>query len=82
MGLAYGLGLFCWYKVLAYLGTSKGTAMTSGTPIVTIIFATIILNEIFTIFHIIGTLLVIFSVLMIVKPRKDEDQSYDINYAD
>jgi len=75
MGIAYGLGLFCWYKVLAYLGTSKGTAMTSGTPIVTIIFATIILNEIFTIFHIIGTLLVIFSVLMIVKPRKDEDKS-------
>ena len=73
MGLTYGLGLFCWYKVLTYLGTSKGTAMTSGTPIVTIIFATIILGEIFTIFHIIGTLLVILSVLMIVKPRKDEN---------
>ena len=72
MGLAYGLGLFCWYKVLTYLGTSKGTAMTSGTPIVTIIFATIVLGEVFTIFHIIGTILVIFSVLMIVKPRKDE----------
>jgi len=74
MGLAYGLGLFCWYKVLTYLGTSKGTAVTSGTPIVTIIFATIILGEIFTIFHIIGTLLVIFSVLMIVKPKKDENK--------
>ncbi|TFG21630.1 MAG: DMT family transporter [Promethearchaeota archaeon] len=74
MGLAYGLGLFCWYKVLTYLGTSKGSAITSGTPIVTIIFATIILGEIFTIFHIIGTLLVIFSVLMIVRPRKDENK--------
>ena len=75
MGVAYGLGLFCWYKVLAILGTSKGSAMTSGTPIITIIFAAIILNEVFTIFHIIGTLLVILSILMIVKPRKNEDNS-------
>jgi len=74
MGVAYGLSLFCWYKVLSYLGTSKATAMTGGTPIITIIFATIILSEIFTIFHIIGTLLVILSVLMIVKPRKDENK--------
>ena len=72
--MAYGLGLYCWYKVLTYLGTSKGTACTAGTPIVTIIFAAIILGEIFTIFHIIGTLLVIISVLMIVKPRKDENK--------
>lgn len=72
MGVTYGLGLFCWYQVLKRLGTSKATAMTGGTPIITIIFATIILREIFTIFHIIGTLLVILSVLVIVKPRQDE----------
>jgi len=72
MGVTYGLGLFCWYQILKHLGTSKATAMTGGTPIITIIFATIILGEIFTIFHIIGTLLVILSVLVIVKPRQDE----------
>ncbi len=74
MGLAYGLGLFCWYKVLTYLGTSKGTAMTSGTPIITIIFATIILGDIFTIFHLIGTIIVITSVIFIVKPQKKENK--------
>ena len=74
MGLVYGLGLFCWYKVLTYLGTSKGTAMTSGTPIITIIFATIILGEIFTIYHIMGTILVITSVIIIVKPQKNEEK--------
>ena len=73
MGIAYGLGLFCWYKVLAYLGTSKGTAMTSGTPLITIIFAVLILGEFLTIYHIIGTIFVIISVIMIVKPRKDDD---------
>lgn len=78
MGISYGLGLFCWYKVLSYLGTSKATAMTGGSPIITIIFATIILGEIFTIFHIIGALLVILSVLMIVKPRKDEKRKDDL----
>ena len=74
MGLAYGFGLFCWYKVLAFLGISKGSAITSGTPIVTIIFATIILGEIFTIFHIMGTILVITSVIIIVKPQKKENK--------
>ncbi|MGV9171297.1 MAG: DMT family transporter [Promethearchaeia archaeon] len=72
MGLNYGFGLFCWYKVLAYLGTSKGTAMVSGTPIITVIFSSILLGEKFTIFHLIGMLLVICSVIIIViqKDRK------------
>ncbi len=78
MGISYGLGLFCWYKVLSYLGTSKATAMTGGTPIITIIFASIILGEIFTNFHIIGAILVILSVLIIVKPRMDEERKEDL----
>ncbi len=73
MGVTYGLSLFCWYKLLSYLGTSKATAMTSGTTIITIIFATILLSEVFTVFHVIGTILVIISVIMIVKPRKEND---------
>ena len=73
MGVAYGLGLFCWYKVLAYMGTSKGTAMTAGTPLITIIFAIIILGELFTIYHLIGTIIVITSVIIIVKPQKNKD---------
>lgn len=73
MGVNYGLGLYCWYNVLTYLGTSKGTAMVSGTPIITIIFAIILLGELFTIYHLLGTLLVIISIIIIVKPKKNQE---------
>ena len=67
MGCVYGFALFFWYKVLGYLGTSKGTAVTSPTPIITALFATIILGEVFTIFHLIGSAIVILSIIIIVK---------------
>lgn len=72
MGIDYGISLYCWYKVLTYLGTSKGTAMVSGTPLITIVFAVILLGESFTIFHLIGTSIVIISIIMIVLPKKTE----------
>jgi drug/metabolite transporter (DMT)-like permease len=72
MGITYGLGLFCWYKLLSNMGTSKSSVMTSGDTIMTIIFAIILLGELLTIYHIIGTVLIIISVIMIVKPEKEE----------
>ncbi|MFX1256538.1 MAG: DMT family transporter [Promethearchaeota archaeon] len=78
IGVAYGVGLFFWYKLLSLLGTSKATAMTSGTPIITIIFAILILGEILTIFHIIGTILVIISVIMIMKPREERMKELEV----
>lgn len=73
MGLNYASGLYCWYQVLSILGTSKGTALVSGTPIITALFATLILGEVFTIYHLIGMLIVIVSVIVIVKPTKEEE---------
>jgi drug/metabolite transporter (DMT)-like permease len=70
MGLIYGLGLFCWYKTLSYLDVSKATIILSPTPIVTAIFATMFLGELFTIFHFLGTLIVIFSIIIIVKQKE------------
>jgi drug/metabolite transporter (DMT)-like permease len=70
MGLVYGLGLFCWYKTLSYLDVSKATIILSPTPIVTAIFATIFLGEMFTIFHLIGTTIVIFSIIIIVTQKE------------
>ncbi|MFX0057212.1 MAG: DMT family transporter [Candidatus Hodarchaeota archaeon] len=70
MGAVYATGLFCWYKTLSYLDVSKATIIFSPTPIVTAIFSLIILGEIFTIFHFIGTTLVIFSIIMIVKQKE------------
>ena len=71
MGTVYGLGLFCWYKTLSYLDVSNATIVLSPTPIVTAIFATFILWEFFTPFHLIGGVLVIFSIIIIIKQKKN-----------
>jgi drug/metabolite transporter (DMT)-like permease len=70
MGVVYGSGLFCWYKTLSYLDVSKATIIVSPTPIVTSLFASFILGESFTVFHLIGVFLVIISIIMIVKQKK------------
>ncbi|MFW9948939.1 MAG: DMT family transporter [Candidatus Thorarchaeota archaeon] len=69
MGVIYGAGLAAWYFALSYLDVSVATIIFSPTPIVTAIFATVILGEAFTIFHIIGTFLVILSIFIILRQK-------------
>lgn len=71
MGVVYGAGLYCWYKTLSYLDVSKATIIFSPTPIITAIFATLFLGEIFTIFHLIGFVIIIISIVIIVKQKKE-----------
>ncbi|GAF70892.1 unnamed protein product, partial [marine sediment metagenome] len=71
MGTVYGLGLFCWYKTLSYLDVSNATIVLSPTPIVTAIFATLILGAVITIFHLIGSAIVILSIVIIVKQKRN-----------
>lgn len=71
MGTVYAAGLFCWYKTLSYLDVSNASIVLSPTPIVTAIFASIILADLFTVFHLIGSVLVIVSIVIIVKQKRD-----------
>jgi len=71
MGAIYGAGLYCWYKTLSYLDVSKATILFSPTPIITAIFATLFLGELFTIFHLIGLVIIIVSIVIIVKQKKE-----------
>ncbi|GAG10356.1 unnamed protein product, partial [marine sediment metagenome] len=71
MGTVYGLGLFCWYKTLSYLDVSNATIVLSPTPIATAIFAIFLLGTVFTIFHLIGSIIVILSIIIIVKQKRD-----------
>ncbi|MBA7511719.1 hypothetical protein ES705_03715 [subsurface metagenome] len=71
MGAVYGAGLYCWYKTLSYLDVSKATILFSPTPIITAIFATLFLGELFTIFHLIGLVIIIVSIVIIVKQKKE-----------
>ena len=71
MGVVYGAGLYCWYKTLSYLDVSKATILFSPTPIITAIFATLFLGELFTIFHLIGLVIIIVSIIIIVKQKEE-----------
>ena len=62
MGVDYGFSLFLWYKTLTYIEIGKASIIISLTPIVTAFFSWIILGVVFTIFHLIGTLINIFSI--------------------
>ncbi|MHA1886311.1 MAG: DMT family transporter [Promethearchaeota archaeon] len=72
MGAVYGFGLVCWYKTLSYLDVSKASTIFAPTPITAAIFATIFLGDRFTIFHLIGVLLVIISIIVIVNQKKGQ----------
>ncbi|MFX1395600.1 MAG: DMT family transporter [Promethearchaeota archaeon] len=67
MGIDYGAGLYFWYKTLSLLDSSKATILVSPTPIVTAFFSIFLLGEIFTIYHLIGSIIVMLSVIMIVR---------------
>ena len=69
MGTIYGSGLVCWYKALSYLDVSKASTIFAPTPITAAIFASFILGESFTIYHLIGIFLVIVSIVVIVNQK-------------
>ena len=69
MGVDYGFSLFLWYKSLTYLEIGKASVILSLTPIVSAFFSFIILGEEFTIFHLIGTFIIIFSITLIVRQK-------------
>ncbi len=71
MGVDYGFSLFLWYKTLTYIEIGKASIVNSLTPIISAFFAWMILGEIFTIFHLFGTIIVIFSIYIIVREKKD-----------
>ena len=70
MGSVYGAGLVCWYKTLSFLDVSKATTVFAPTPISSAIFATIILGEIFSIAHLVGTIIIIVSIVIIINQKK------------
>ena len=78
MGTVYGIGLFMWYKTLSLIDASKATIMYSPTPIVTAIFSVFLLGDIFTEAHLIGTIIVIISIIMIVKPKSKKNNEKEV----
>ena len=69
IGFLYGFDVLFWYKSLSHIEMSKVSVLVSPMPILVALFAFIILGESFTIFHLIGTIIIIVSIIMIVKKR-------------
>jgi len=69
MGVDYGFSLFLWYKALTYFQIGKITIIGSLTPIATAFFSTLFLGEAFTWYHLFGTLIIIFAIIMIMREK-------------
>ncbi|MFX1427926.1 MAG: DMT family transporter [Promethearchaeota archaeon] len=71
MGTVYGSGLICWYKTLSSLEVSKASTIFAPTPITSAIFSSLILGINFTIYHLIGIMIVIISIILIVNQKTE-----------
>lgn len=72
MAFVYGANLFCWYQILKYLDVSIGTIIITPQIIVTAFFGTIFLGEAFTIFHLLGLIIIIGSIIVISYQSKSK----------
>jgi len=75
MGCDWGLSLWFWYRTLSYISIGKAGVIMSLTPITSAFFSWIILGDEITYFHLIGITIVIVSIYMIVRERKDKKES-------
>jgi drug/metabolite transporter (DMT)-like permease len=71
MAIDYGFSLFLWYKTLSYIQIGKASFINSLTPVSTAVFSFLILGNILTIYHLVGTLIIIVSIYFIVREKKE-----------
>ncbi len=69
MGIVYGFGLLCYYKTISYMPIGQAVILISLSIIVSAFFGSILLGEEFTIFHLIGMCIVIFSIVIIIREK-------------
>ncbi|KKK44977.1 MAG: EamA-like transporter family protein [Candidatus Lokiarchaeum sp. GC14_75] len=69
IGLNYGFGLLFWYKTISYLEMGKAMILVSFSSIVSAIFGTIFLGELFTYFNLAGMVIMIISTITIVREK-------------
>ncbi|MFX1570512.1 MAG: DMT family transporter [Promethearchaeota archaeon] len=70
MGLDYGFSLYLWYKTLTYLQIGTATVINSLTPFSAAFFSFIILGDVFTIYQLIGIIIIIISIIIIVREKE------------
>jgi drug/metabolite transporter (DMT)-like permease len=59
MGIMYAIDLYCYYLALSYIKITIVSILMAPSLIITTIFAAIFLSEVFTLYHLIGSIIVI-----------------------
>lgn len=72
MGAVYSITLYFYYLTIKSIKISTSTILLAPTPLVTSFFAMMIFGEQFTIFHLIGSIIIISSIIVIAKPKKEK----------
>jgi len=72
IGIFYGVDLYCFYLSLSYIRITKVSILMAPSLIITSFFAMIFLSEVFTIFHLIGSSIVLISIVVIIKLKDKE----------
>lgn len=70
IGFFYAFDVLYWYRSIQKIDVSKASIIISPMPILVAFLAYLILGEIFTIYHLIGTLIVIGSIIIIVMKKE------------
>jgi drug/metabolite transporter (DMT)-like permease len=68
-GVIYGINVFCWYQIIKYLNVSIATIIITPQVIFTALFASLLLEEAFTVYHLIGLIIILISIVVINLKR-------------
>jgi len=72
MGAIYGTNLFFWYKLIGCVDVSIATILITPQLVVTAFFGSIYLGETFTIYHLLGLIIMMVSIV-IINVKKPTD---------
>jgi len=72
MGFLYGFDVLFWYSSLSHIQFSKASVLVAPMPILTAFFAFLILGVPFTIFHLVGAIIITISIIIIVIQGRNE----------
>ncbi len=70
IGFFYAFDVLYWYRAIQKIDISKASIIISPMPILVAFLAYLILGEIFTIYHLIGSFIVIGSIIIIVMKKE------------
>lgn len=72
LGVSWALGYILWIKAIKRINLSKATAIVAPYPVLSLIFAWVILSEVPTVYQITGLVLIIIGIYLIGKTRSEK----------